>query len=268
LTLAIAFPSREDPNDTNVVSVKPSDPAGRGTRIGIAPGGRFTATNATVKALIQQAYDVRDFQISGGPGWIDIERYDIDAKADDSTVSEDDLRKMNEEQRKVFQEKLRLKLRALLANRFQLKVRQETREVPVYALIVAKGGPRLQAAKDDGSPNSGIRANRTESGRTEITVTKAPLTMLAQVLSNMVGRTVLDKTELKGNFDFKLTFAPDPVQQPTGAGDGGADRSPVVDTDGPSVFTALQEQIGLKLDPQKGPVEIILIENAEKASEN
>ncbi len=213
----------------DVVSVKPSDPSARGMNIGITPGGGFTATNATVQALIQQAYDVRDFQISGGPGWINTERYDIAAKADDSSVSEDDLRKMTEEQRQVFAQRLRGKVRALLADRFQLKVHQETKELPVYALVVvkngAKNGPRIQAAKDDGSPNGGIRANRTQ-GKTEITVTKAPLMMLAQVLSNMVGRTVLEKTDLKGTFDFKVTFGADPLQQAPGLADGGADRPP------------------------------------------
>jgi uncharacterized protein (TIGR03435 family) len=260
LTVFAAFGVLGQSTVFDVVSVKPSDPSTRGMQIGISPGGRFTATNATVKALIQQAYDVREFQISGGPGWIGTERYDIVAKADDSSISEDDLRKMNEEQRKVFQDKLRQRLRTLLADRFQLKARKETKELPIYALVVAKNGPRIQLAKDDGSLNGGIRANRSEAGKTEIIVTKAPLTMLVQVLSNMVGRTVLDKTDLQGNFDFKLTFAPDLVQQTAGAGD--------VDADGPSLFTALQEQAGLKLDAQKGPVEIVVVESVEKASEN
>lgn len=98
-----------------------------------------------------------------------------------------------------------------------------------------------------------------------MTVRKVPLWMLTQFLSNMVGRAVLDKTSLIGNFSFRLTFAQDPVPQPPGLG---ADRPALADTTGPSIFTALQEQLGLKLDAQKGPVEILVVEKAEKASEN
>jgi bla regulator protein blaR1 len=241
----------------DVVPVKPSDPSARGMNIGIAPGGRFTATNATVQALIEQAYDVRDFQISGGPGWINTERYDIAAKADDFSFSEDDVRKMTDEQRQAFAQRFRGKVRALLADRFQLKVRRENKDLPVYALVVTKNGPRIQASKSDDSPTRGIRSSRTESGKTEIAVTQAPLTMFAQMLSSLVGRTVLEKTDLKGTFDFKVTFGADPLQQAPGLAD-----------DDPTLFTALQEQLGLKLDAQKGPVEIVVIESVEKPSEN
>jgi len=234
-----------------VASIKPSDPQARRTRIGISPGGLFAAQNVTVKILIQHAWDVRDFQISGGPGWLDTERYDITAKGDGPDVSEDDMRKMTEVQRNKLEEKYLIKVRALLADRFQLKVHRETKELPVYALIVAKGGAKIRRPTEDGSPG-GRLSMRRESAGTEVTGQKAVLAQLVRLLSDQVGRTVVDKTGLEGSYDFKMSFAPD---QPA-------------ESDGPSIFTALQEQLGLKLEAQKGPVEVLVIDSAQKASAN
>ena len=102
----------------------------------------FSAKNVTVKVLIQHAYEVRDFQISGGPGWLDKERYDITAKGQGTGLPEDDVRKMTNEQRRPLEEQFLLELRALLADRFQLRLHRETEEFPVYALIVATSGPK------------------------------------------------------------------------------------------------------------------------------
>jgi uncharacterized protein (TIGR03435 family) len=234
-----------------VVSIKPSDPSATRTQIGIAPGGVFRARNVTLKSLIQQAYDVRDFQISGGPGWLNTERYDIDAKGNGPAVSEEDLIKMTDDQRNQFQQQMLARLRALLADRCQLKIHKETKEMPVYALIVAKNGPKIQKAADNFTPQSGLSMRRNGEGKTEVTGTQEQLSFLARMLSNQVGRPVLDKTELKGNYDFKMTFAPD-----------------LADTEGPSIFTALEEQLGLKLDAQRGPVEVVVIDSAEHASAN
>ncbi len=248
-----------------VASVKPSDPQARGTRIGLSPGGIFTATNVTVKSLIQQAWDVRDFQISGGPGWLDTERYDIKAKGDGTGLSEEEMGKLPEAQRNKLMEEILMKLRALLADRFQLKLHRGTKEMPVYALSVAKGGPKIQLAKEDGSPGGQMSMRRGGAGA-EITGNKVPLSHLVHLLSDVVGRTVLDKTGLKENYDFKMSFAPDRGlgQQPPGPGD---DRQ-LPESGGPSIFTALQEQLGLKLDAQKGPVEVLVIDSAQKASAN
>jgi len=233
-----------------VASVKPSDPSAQGSQMGLSPGGLFTATNVTLKVLIQQAWDVRDFQISGGPGWLDTERYDITAKGDGPGVSEDEMRKMPEVQRNKVLEEFRMRIRALLADRFQLKVHRETKELPVYALIVAKGGPKIQPATEDGSPGGRLHITR-ESAGVEIAGQKVFLMSLVRLLSDQVGRTVLDKTDLKGSYDFKMSFAPD-----------------LPESDGPSIFTAVQEQLGLKLDAQKGPVEVLVIDSAQKASAN
>ena len=248
-----------------VASVKPADPQARGVRIGLSPGGFFTATNVTLGILVQHAYDVRDFQISGGPGWLDTERYDITARGDGPGVSEDEIRKMTEVQRNKLEEEFLMKVRTLLADRFQLKVHRETKQLPVYALIVAKGGPKIHPATEDGSPGGGLSMRRGSAGM-EITGQKVLLASLVRLLSDQAGRTVLDKTGLKGSYDFKMSFVPDRglSQQPPGAGD---DRQ-LPESDGPSIFTAVQEQLGLKLDAQKGPVEVLVIDSAQKASAN
>jgi uncharacterized protein (TIGR03435 family) len=241
------------PAGFEVASIKPSDPAAGGMQVGVSPGGVFTARNVTVKALVQQAYDVRDFQISGGPGWLDTERYDIVAKGDGTGPSEDDLRKMTDEQRNLFKDQLLLKLQELLAERFELKVHRETKELPVYALIVAKNGTKFQASAEGDVTRSGLTIRRGDGGKSEITGTRVPLAVLVRTLSNQVGRTVLDQTGLQGNYDFKMVFVPDLAPS---------------DADGPSLFTALQEQLGLRLDAQKGPVEVVVIDSVQKASEN
>lgn len=250
----MAFAVAAAPAGFEVASIKPSDPAaGVNMQIGVSPGGVFTAKNVTVKALVQQAYDVRDFQISGGPGWLDTERYDIIAKGGGPAVSEDDLRRMTDEQRNQFKDQFLLNIRALLADRFQLKVHKETRELPVYGLVIAKNGAKIQATTDDDVTRSSLRIRRGDTGKSEMTGARQPLASLAKSLSDQVGRPVLDQTGLQGNYDFKITFAPDMA----------ADA-----TDGPSIFTALQDQLGLRLDSQKGPVEVLVIDGVQKASEN
>ncbi len=240
-----------------VASIKPSDPGSGAMQIGVAPGGVFTAKNVTVKALIGQAFEVRDFQISGGPGWLDSERYDIVAKGNGMSASEDELRAMTSEQRLAFKQQLVLKLQSLLADRFQLKVHRETRELTSYDLVIAKNGQKLQPPKDEGI-NPGLTVRRGDTGQTEVTGRRTSVDSLTRILSNQVGRTVTDKTGLKGDYDFKMSFTPDVGLQ------GNGDST----TDGPSIFTALQEQLGLRLDSRRGPVEMLVIDSATKASEN
>jgi bla regulator protein blaR1 len=233
------------PKEFEVASIKPSAPGGRGIRVQIAPGGRLDAGNITVKFLIQQAYGVKDFQISGGPGWINSERYDLVAKADG------DVGRM---------EQIRPLIQKLLADRFQLTVHRDTKELPIYALVVAKNGSKLKESAANG-PGPQIRM-----GRGLINGQGMGMEMLANQLSNAIGRTVLDKTGLKGQYDIKLEFTP---EDGPGHGPGdGPEAAPPPDTAGPSVFTALQEQLGLKLESSKGPVEIIIIDRIEKPTEN
>jgi uncharacterized protein (TIGR03435 family) len=220
-------------------------------------------TNATLRILLTLAFDVRDFQISGGPGWIGSERYDINAKAERSASSEsvpEDPRKMTDDQRKTNQEQMRQRLQALLAERFQLAIHRETKEAPVYALVVGKNGPKLQESKEGGP--------RLMMGRGQLNGQGALMEMVATVLSNQLGRPVLDKTGLKGKYDFKLEFTPDPGQAAGPFGGPGPDAPPPPDPNGPSIFAAIQEQLGLRLDSQKGPAEMIVIDRVERASAN
>jgi uncharacterized protein (TIGR03435 family) len=255
-----------------VASIKPNTSGNNMIMIRPPVGGRFTATNARLKTLVVIAYKVQDFEISGGPSWTNTDGYDITAKATDSNIGIDQLRPM---------------LQTLLEDRFQLKVHRETKEVPVYALLAGKNGPKLPEAKEGGctsfnsnsppppSPAPGqfpptpcggffMGPNHLEGG-------KIGMEQFVSALSNLLGQPVIDKTGFKGTFDVKLDFSPEGTRMggrggfgPPGAPPeaGNADNAP------PSIFTALQEQLGLKLESQKGPGEILVIDHAEKASEN
>jgi uncharacterized protein (TIGR03435 family) len=235
-------------------SIKPSAPMGMGmVRVGMQmlPGGRVSMSGVTVKLLIQQAYGVRDFQIAGGPAWLGSDRYDITAKPEGAATPD----------------QVKVMFQALLADRFKLQFHRETKELPTYALVVAKGGPKFHESEgvpEDSDKPKGTRMSM--NGRGQFTLERAPVAALVNQLGQMLGRSVIDKTELTGNYDFELTWAPDEgerMMKPP-AGDG----APAADTIGPSIFTALQDQLGLKLQSTKGPVEILVIERAEKASEN
>ena len=241
-----------------VASIKPSDPVGGGSQIGITPGGVFTAKNVTLKALISQAWEVRDFQISGGPGWLDAEKYDIVAKGGASGVSEDEIRKMTEDQRNAFKARFQLRVQSLLSDRFQLKVHRETKELPVYVLVVGKNGVKFQPSSA-GGPGSGLSMRRGAAGA-EVEGKGTSIASLVKLLSNQVGRTVIDQTGLKGDYDFKMSFSPD-MSPPVG-------DSAVAEATGASIFTAVQEQLGLKLESQRGPVEVLVIDGVQKPSAN
>jgi uncharacterized protein (TIGR03435 family) len=255
-----------------VASIKPNRSGELRISIGFQPG-RFIASGTTVKQLIALAYDVRDIQVSGGPSWVDSERYNIDAKEPDSVVEE--LPKLPPAERG---EQLRLMVQSLLADRFKLKLRHESKEHPVYALVVAKNGPKLQQAKPgDTYPNGmkgpdGVgRAGMMNMGPGQLTGQGIPMESLARLLSQQLGRTVMDQTGLKGNYDFTIQWTPDQSQaMPMGPGGGkpGTDNAPPPESSGPSIFTVIQEQLGLKLESQKGPVEFLVIDQVEKPSEN
>ena len=249
-----------------VASIKPSAPGARGTMFQMQPGGGLRVSGATLRMLITLAYDVRDFQVSGGPGWINSDRFDINARAERSSGAEEtpaDPRQMTDAQRKTSMQQARERLRALLAERFQLAVHRDSNEQSVYALVVAKNGPKLQEAK--GGPGPMVRM-----GMGQFNGQGVEMQMLATVLSDQVGRTVIDRTGLKGKFDVKLQWTPDPGQGfgAPGPPPPGVEAPPPPDPNGPSIFTALQEQLGLRLESQKGPVQALVIDRVEKPSEN
>jgi bla regulator protein blaR1 len=256
----------EGPPKFEVASIKPSDPGPNGMMIRFAPGGRFTAKGVTLRSLIGLAYDVRDFQISGGPAWAGSTRYEIDAKPEAGSDADDPHKITTDEQREKFQQRQRMRMQALLADRFQLKVGHSTKELPIYVLKVAKNGPKLQESKEEGGNQfQGARI----SGPGRLTGGKVSMKFLTQILAQNVGRPVTDQTGLTGKYDFKLEWTPDQNQQNAFRGPGpDGNLPPPADPNGPSIFTAVEEQLGLKLESQKGPVEMLTIDAVEKPSEN
>lgn len=228
------------------------------------PGGALRVTGVPLKFLIGFAYDVRDFQITGGPAWINTDRFDISAKSDshDEVDSATDPAKLTDEQRKTDGDRMRERLRNLLADRFQLVIRRETKEQQVYALVVAKGGPKLQETKEG--------KGMMRMGRGMLTGQGVEPAFLATSLSNQLGRTVIDKTGLTGKYDFELKWTPDPGQGPAGPFGPplGVQLPPPPDPNGPSIFTALIEQLGLRMESEKAPGEVLVIDRVEKPSEN
>ena len=258
-----------------VASIKPNHSGDRRFFVSWQPG-RFNATGMTLKFLITMAYDVKDFQVSGGPSWVNSERYDIDAKEPDSIAQI--MEKLPREQQGLLADSM---LQSLLADRFQLKLTRGTKDMPAYALVVAKNGPKLQEAKPvdtpaeaPSGPNGHPHGPMMRMGRGEINGQGVPLSFLASVLSQQLGRTVLDKTELKGNYDLTLKWTPEQGEgmMMAGPGPGGGgpppDGAPPPDASGPSIFTALQEQLGLRLEATKAPAEVLTIDHVERPSEN
>jgi uncharacterized protein (TIGR03435 family) len=248
-----------------VASIKPNNSGSSNISVNLAPGGRFTARNITVKQLIEDAYDIQGFQISGAPGWLDSARYDIVAKAANSP--EDDPSHLSESERKTFEQQHRRRLQSLLAARFRLQIHNSSKEGAVYALVIAKNGSKLRAAKGK-KPND--RGMTMRPGQLE--GQGVPISFLAEALSRQLSRIVVDNTGLAEIYDFTLKWTPDerPSQMFKNAGAGNEDAANASPSgvSGPSVFTAIQEQLGLKLRSEKAPVDVLVIDHVEKPSEN
>jgi bla regulator protein blaR1 len=251
-----------------VASVKPSPqncPGGAcPSMISFEPGGGLRVAGVPLKRLIGIAYQVQDFQITGGPAWINTDRFDINAKAESHNEADAfpaDPSKLTDEQRKTGADRMRERLRDLLADRFQLVIRRESKEQQVYALVVAKGGPKLQGSKEG--------KGMMRLGRGMLSGEGVEPAFLATALSGRLGRPVIDKTGLTGKYDFELKWTPDPGQfGPPGPPPPGVQLPPPPDPNGPSLFTALPEQLGLRLQSEKAPAEVLVIERVDKPSEN
>ncbi|HEV3196866.1 MAG TPA: TIGR03435 family protein [Bryobacteraceae bacterium] len=311
-----------------VASVKPAAPQTGGMRVMMRGGpgspdpGQLTYENASLKNVLMNAYGVKNFQISG-PAWLDTERFDIVAK-----IPKD-----------ATKEQFKLMLQNLLAERFKLTVHHETKDMPMFALVVGKNGPKMKESEDppptDGAPATGGPAAPSATppaggpafgttapppppppgplqsgamgrmaigkdgfpqmpggakrpgtwmmfsqGRFRMTANMQTMPGFADMLTGQLGRPVTDMTGLKGKYDFSLDFAPDesmrmmgpmgplPAPMPAGGGGGGADGAgPLAnasDSQGPTLFTAVQEQLGLKLEQKKGPMDILVIDHLEK----
>jgi uncharacterized protein (TIGR03435 family) len=300
----------------DVISIKPSVPLGGGAvRIGGGTrGDRYTMASANLRMLLQQGYGrtsngpPAQLQISGGPSWIDSDRWDIQATADCSGGA-------------LSREQLQLMIQTMLEDRFQLKAHLETREMPIYNLVVAKEG-KLKASEDQTPPNAGQAGPLPPCSPAPATPQAAapplppppppgppgqrggpldpnfvmprgammmmfnptgmalrasavPISNLVNMLQNQVGRTIIDKTELKGLFDFTLQFSPEGLNGPPlpiPPGGGPAPAGPAGTTSSaadpvPSLFTAIQE-IGLKLESAKGLVPLLVVDSVQKPTEN
>ena len=244
-------------------SVKVHDPADHSPGSAwFLPGGRFTATNMSLGQLIRIAYNVRPGQVSGGPNWINSEggdRFDITAHAADGSFP-------GGQPDRVLVDRIRLMLQQLLAERFSMTVRRDVKELPVYVLAVSKGGARLQKSNRDCNAFPGACHGFVGGRGRGFTAQAMDMSDLADALMFWTDRPVQDRTGIQGTFDFEIPPWTNPTQLYQQAiADG---REPPPDPARPDLFTTLQESIGLKLEAQTGPVELLIIESAERPSSN
>jgi uncharacterized protein (TIGR03435 family) len=272
----------------DAASVKPATPNGRGFVMMTPPGGgpgtkdpgRIHYPNMTLRSLLMTAYDVKTFQVVG-PGTVDTERFDITATMPPDTTKE----------------QFRVMLQDLLSERFKLTIHRETKELPMYSLVVAKSGPKMKESEEapdpsndgdaapaplpsqpkigpDGFPILPMLAGRTGifgimmNGRTRWIAQQTTMQDLATRLTNQLSRPVLDATALKAKYDFTLTFASEAVNGPMGApppvpGGSVGTAAPEAETLA-DIFGAVQSELGLRLEPKKGPVEMIVVDHVEK----
>ena len=248
--LLAAYSSAQQPR-FEVASIKPNNSGSDNSARNLGANGRLVFENFPLRQLIIAAYDIQAFQLIGGPAWINNERFDVEARAAATTPLP----------------QMYLMMRSLLADRFKLLVRREERELPVYVLVKARSdgglGPRMKASAVDcgpigrgrgapapgtpPGPPAGCRALITPSG---VNFEGQTTAHLATVLGMAVRQTVIDKTGLVGGFDLQLSFSPD--------------TAPAADPNLPSLFTALQEQLGLKLESTRAPMEVVVIDSVER----
>jgi uncharacterized protein (TIGR03435 family) len=232
--------------------------------------------NIPLGILLGIAFGMSNDRIMGGPQWL-FDRYDIQAKMDAPVA--DALKKLNPLDRRAARQHM---LQALLTERCKMVFHRDSKELPVYQMVVAKGGAKLQQGKPaDASPDGVGGTGTMEFGAGGLVTFRAmPLSALLQILSQQVGRTVLDKTGLTGRYDFTWQFNFNPgagggrggPQSAAGGAPTGANPTPSIgtsaDSEPPSIFTVLEEELGLKLDSGKGPVEVIVIDHIERPSGN
>jgi uncharacterized protein (TIGR03435 family) len=236
--VAAIHPHIPEPHEHNSIWSSPSD-------------GHFRAENVSVVMLIHWAYEMPETRILDAPAWANTTMFNIDATADPSVdarlkgLSSDSGRKQKE-----------MMVQALLADRFHLVVHPETRELPIYELVVTKGGAKLGDPKFSGTTFNYSRGHIEVDGSNSVA-------LLAEELSKETGRDVVDKTGITGRYNLKLQWTPD-----DSAGPGSTGSAAAPSDSGPSLFTALEEQLGLKLEPAKGPVQVLVVDHVEMHSEN
>jgi uncharacterized protein (TIGR03435 family) len=264
----------------DVATIKPSPSSSEGRVMMMFNPDGVSISGVPLQMIVREAFHVEEDRIVGAPGWVKTNRYDIQAKVAPEDAPK--LEKLKIDQRQSM-------LLPLLVERFNLKYHHETRELPSYALVVAKGGPKLKPsavpdtppnpkppdagptpAPGDGPGNNPPRRMLRLMGPGHLEAEGGNTEMLARVLSQQLGRTVVDRTGLTGLYDYALQWTPDdaPPSGP-GGGDGGPPHNEGgTDAAGPSLFTAVQEQLGLKLQSEKGQVDVIVIDHIDLPSEN
>lgn len=242
-----------------VASIRRSDPAEGNRYLAPEPGGRLRVVNLPVTTLVWMAYGVQSFQVVDGPAWAAADGYDIVAKAPDGTA--------------VNMESFRPMLQTLLADRFQLKLRRETRDLPIYNLVLANRdkalGTKLKRSAIDCTGNTPPPADPSLLASCGawarpggFSMGGMPIRVFTRLLSPAVSRVIVDQTQLAGTWDLEVSYTPDLTTAP---GAGGDARPP---SDSPTLFTALREQLGLNLEPGRGPVEVLVIESVARPTEN
>jgi uncharacterized protein (TIGR03435 family) len=269
--VAVVTPAQEKDATFEVASVKANKSGDTNGNLRGLPGGRVQATNMPVRPILTFAYQLASYQLVGGPAWLTTDRYDLIAKMEEAADATPAVPGAN------APSPMQLALRNLLEERFKLRVHRETREMDIYALVMAKPGggpgPNLKPTTQDCAA-VGAAARRGEpppapppgqvlcgiqGGPGRLRFGGLPAVSLAQAFAGPAGRMVVDRTGLTGSWDFELTYAPEAR--------GGAE-APAVDPNAPSFFTAIQEQLGLKLEPTKGPVDVVVIDSIEKPTED
>jgi uncharacterized protein (TIGR03435 family) len=225
-------------------TVKPS--ARLGPSVLNKAGSRFVGTGLPLRVLIMEAYRVRDFQILGGPSWMNDDQWDIEAKAASGPIPN-----WTESENPYLAGPLARMLQSLIEDRFQLKFHHETKQLSVYELTVAKGGPKLKRSVDQ----TRTRVSETKLATGFVDVPGQPFRNFAYFLGRQLDRPLIDKTDLQGLYDVTLRWMPEPTE--------GARTS-----DLPTLFTAVQEQLGLKLESGKGAVEMFVIDSVQRPSDN
>jgi uncharacterized protein (TIGR03435 family) len=248
-----------------VASIKRNVSGDPGASIRVQPGGQMTVTNNSLFNLIRNAYNTQRYEMVPGPNlpaWIDADRWDILAKAP-AGASE-------------AQEQLQLRLRGLLEDRFKLVARREMREMAIYELVIVRKdgqlGPLIRRSGDECAAQGRAREGGavppplppgafcgTRATNGTVSMKGVPLSNFVRNLGGTTGRVVIDKTGLTGSYDLDLQWTPDPAA---------GQAQPAAGGDGASLFAALQEQLGLKLEAKRGPVEVLVIESAERPTED
>jgi len=228
--------------EISLVSIKPSDP-GINAMGNSFPPGRFTLTGYSLMSLIESAYSVKEYQVLDAPGWMSSERWTL-------------IGELTQPVRMFTYLQL---LQPVLAERYHLKIRHETRMMPIYSLVVAKGGPKLKPV-EEGAKQGAQYGNMIVDKKFEIS-------RLAPMLSLLLNMPVIDKTGLTGEYDMDLKWSPDPARLAFGDVRDPAEL-PAPDPTRPEIFTAIKEQLGLELKAEKGPVDVIVIEHAERPTPN